>query len=315
MDAPPALRRRDRFTLLAMAVLAFTILVIVSGDVVQATGSGAGCGESWPRCDGSLIPSIGDAKTAIEFTHRALTAVLGAGFAAMVLWTWTRRSPGQRHLQRSVAWATGFFVLEVVIGALLVRYGWVEDDASFGRVVADAVHLVNTFLLVGALVLVVHNARGGAAIRVDPTRRPDRLLLGGFAILLVVGITGAVNSLADTLYFADGVDVESTPIASILVAIRGVHPVVAIGGGLLLAVLVRPAAEVNPAARRLSGAIQVAVLGQFAIGLLNIALLTPLETQVLHLVTAHGVWVLLVALAASVMGEPAGVPHRDVMAS
>jgi hypothetical protein len=65
----------------------------------------------------------------------------------------------------------------------------------------------------------------------------------------------------------------------------------------------------------LSAAIQVAVLGQFAIGLLNIALLTPLETQVLHLVTAHGVWVLLVALAASVMGEPAGVPHRDVMAS
>jgi heme A synthase len=325
-------KRRDSFVVLAWVVLVFTVLVIISGDIVQATESGAGCGETWPRCDGSLIPSIGDMKTGIEFTHRMVTFVLGFGYLALAVGAWRRRGwssqggagalwrpdrwyPATRAAYRrstpvwkAMVWAMVFFILEVILGALLVVFGWVEDDASFGRVVVDAVHLVNTFLMVGSLTLVLFHARGGGSFRVDTRRTTDRLALGGIAILVVIGISGAINSLADALYFAENVDVESTPIASILVAIRGIHPAIAIAGGIGMIVVVRTLVEgADEESRRIALVIQGIVWAQFVFGFVNIALETPLESQIVHLVTAHTMWALFVYLSARLLALKASV--------
>ena len=51
-------RRIRIFTVAAWATLGFTVLVILGGMVVRATGSGDGCGESWPKCQ-CLGESIG----------------------------------------------------------------------------------------------------------------------------------------------------------------------------------------------------------------------------------------------------------------
>lgn len=302
------------FRLLSWAVLLFTVLVVISGDIVQATESGAGCGETWPRCDGSLIPTIGDAQTAVEFTHRAVTAVLSVGFIALVVAAWRRRradradDPAAGPIWTATVWATAFFVVEVVIGAFLVVFGWVEDDASIGRVLADAVHVVNTFLMLGALALVVHRASGGASFHLPRRGDPRRLAIWGSVVILIIAISGAVNSLADTLYLADGVDVEATPIASILVSIRGIHPAMAIGGGILVFLLTRYLATGRSGlVLRLARTLEVVVWVQFAVGLFNIALLTPLETQIAHLVLADLLWVLFVVFAAELFSAgPAG---------
>ena len=336
MDHVTRTDRRDRFPTLAWAVLIFTILVIISGDIVQATESGAGCGETWPRCDGSLIPTISDMQTGIEFTHRLVTLVLGLGYVALAIGAWRRRYSGvaapsetggwwarlatsYRHgnpLWSVTVWALVFFVVEVILGALLVIFGWVESDASLGRVIADAVHLVNTFLMVGTLTLIVFHARGGRRLRVDSSRLTDRLVFGGLAIIVLIGISGAINSLADALYFADDVDVESTPIASILLAIRGIHPVVAIVGGLGLIMVARAAATGAPAsARPLVAVVQALVFVQFIVGFLNIALLTPLESQIAHLVLAHSVWAVYVYLSARLLEERAAVAHPGPVAA
>src|SRR5690606_30637340 len=55
----------------AWVTLAFNVVVILMGAIVRATGSGAGCGRSWPSCQGQVVPEL-EGATAIEFAHRAV---------------------------------------------------------------------------------------------------------------------------------------------------------------------------------------------------------------------------------------------------
>lgn len=279
-------------------VLVFTVIVIISGDVVQATSSGAGCGENWPRCDGALLPGLSDQATIVEFSHRILTTVLSFGFIVMLIAAWRLYGTSHRVFKAAV-WAGVFLVLEILIGAALVLFGWVEDDASIGRVIADAAHVVNTFLMVGALTLTAFFASGGPAIPKRDPRRP--LLMVGAFIIVAVAISGAINSLADTLAVTETVDLDSTPVAGILVAVRGIHPVIAIAGGLGVFLIVRSMDPPYGTSSRLSIAVQAVVMTQFVVGIANIALLTPMETQVTHLLLADALWVLYILYAASLL--------------
>lgn len=304
-----------RFLRLAWIVLAATVAVIISGDIVQATESGAGCGEHWPRCDGSLIPSIGDSATAIEFAHRAATFVL----SALVAWLYffARRTFDVGHrIRGAMRWLVTFFLLEVGVGALLVAFGWVEDDASIGRIVADGLHVVNTFFLVAAIVLVVHYAAGGRRGRFGADGSQRRMLLFALSTVVLIAVTGAINSLADTLFPAEtvleGIRDEFGRAAPFLLRIRAVHPVVAIVGGVAVFSIVRSLgdAATNADTHRLARVVQYTVGVQFALGILNLALLTPLETQVLHLLTADVLWIALLLFAWQ-LGEPAASDPVD----
>ena len=295
---PPTTEAIRRYRRFVWGIVAFTVLVILSGDLVQATESGAGCGEHWPRCDGSLIPAIGDAHTAVEFTHRIVTAVLSISFIVMVVAA--RRLFGRGHLVwRTALWATGFLILEIFLGAALVLFGWVEADASWGRVIADGFHVINTFMLVGAVALVAHFAGGNPGFRINPAARRDRYLLAAVAILILIAVSGTLNSLADTLYFTDGVNVDETPIAALLVSIRGIHPAIAIGGGVIIFYLVHlAAAHATGTTEKLALTIQGVIGLQFLVGIFNIVLLTPLETQIIHLTLADALWLLLLIFSA-----------------
>ena len=54
----------------AWGVLAYFIAVILWGGLVRATGSGAGCGNHWPLCNGTVMQHSARIDTMIEFTHR-----------------------------------------------------------------------------------------------------------------------------------------------------------------------------------------------------------------------------------------------------
>ena len=45
------------FARFAGAVLGYNLLVIVWGAYVRASGSGAGCGNHWPLCNGVVVPN------------------------------------------------------------------------------------------------------------------------------------------------------------------------------------------------------------------------------------------------------------------
>ena len=78
-----------RYALYAWATVAVTLLVIVWGGFVRASGSGAGCGEHWPTCNGAIVPHAESVETAIELTHR-LTSGAALVMVALGL-VWARR--------------------------------------------------------------------------------------------------------------------------------------------------------------------------------------------------------------------------------
>src|SRR2546429_6644513 len=77
-----------RFTRLAWAAAACTYLLIVLGAVVRVTGSGLGCGEHWPLCNGHLFPPLNDLPTVIEWSHRLVAALLSALVVALAAYAW-----------------------------------------------------------------------------------------------------------------------------------------------------------------------------------------------------------------------------------
>ncbi len=287
------------------ASLWFTVAVILGGAVVRASGSGDGCGESWPRCEGSLIPLGGDTETMIEFAHRGLTVILGLVLAGFAIWT-VRREPKGAPTRLWLKWAAIFFFGEVIIGAVLVLFGWVDDDDSLGRMIVVPLHLVNTFFLLGALVgAAFHAGRGSVPVR-WPDRSTKPLHLAALVVVVVIGAMGALNALADTLY-PDATTAANFEAGSpALVQLRILHPAAAIIGGLALVWLVRhPAYDPGGRARRTRLGVTWIVFIQFAIGILNVVLLTPIEIQVLHLFVADVLWILVVLGALDVSRHPA----------
>jgi len=116
------LRRAARWLAAVAAFGMFIVLVI--GATVTSTGSGAGCGQSWPLCNGRFIPEFA-VTTAIEFSHRAVTGVEGiliVGTAIGALAFWRRRF----EIRVLVALMLLFLVLQAALGALAVLYpvGW-----------------------------------------------------------------------------------------------------------------------------------------------------------------------------------------------
>ena len=70
----------SRLATFAWAVLAYNIGVILWGAYVRATGSGAGCGDHWPLCNGVVIPRDPSIATLIEYSHR-----ITSGFALIAV--------------------------------------------------------------------------------------------------------------------------------------------------------------------------------------------------------------------------------------
>lgn len=112
------LRRVARWLAVVAAVGMFVVLVM--GSTVTSTGSGAGCGASWPLCNGVFIPEFA-VSTAIEFSHRAVTGVEGfliLGTAVGALAFWRRRI----EIRVLVPLMLVFLVLQAALGALSVLY-------------------------------------------------------------------------------------------------------------------------------------------------------------------------------------------------
>lgn len=310
--APPEPVPSRRIALLSWSVLSLTIAVVVGGALVRATDSGAGCGESWPICGGQVIPEIGNYHTAIEVSHRLMTGLLGFGVVA--LFFLVRRHFDKDHRLRKAVFAGGMLlIVESLLGASLVLFGWVEFDASIARLIVVPLHLINTFMLVGAFAIVVFFATGGPGFRLDLRRSRDRLALGGLGVILAIGATGALNALADTLIQSDALHLaapgEFLVTEPVLTQIRAIHPFVAIIGGIAIYMLVRClATPASRAVRWLALAIQGIIWVQFTVGLLNVALEVPLETQLIHLFVADVLWVALVLLVAHLLGGSARTP-------
>ncbi len=293
--------------------------VILWGTVVRATGSGAGCGDSWPKCGQQFIPPNPTVETLIEFTHRTSSFLAGLGVAALFFlsfWAWPKR-----HLVRRAATASAvLIVIEASLGASLVIFGWVKDDISVGRMFVVPLHLANTFMLLGALAVTAWWGSGFALPVLAGRTKSIRLLGVGLVTLLVVGATGTLNALADAVFpansVAEGIAEEFGSTAPMLLRLRIFHPIVAIAGGLLVAwIAAKIGRRASKQTQRLGAAVSVVVLSQFFIGIANIFFLTPLSIQIVHLLVADVLWLAFVLFAVSWLGDPVSVKAKDLVAT
>jgi heme a synthase len=317
MPADAAPDRSESFEVYAWVVLAYSLLVILWGAVVRATGSGAGCGEHWPLCQGVVIPHGAEIATLIEFAHRASSGVAVVLVVGLVYFGF-RRFPGGHPVRRLGVAALCLTLTEGLIGAALVLFGWTGNNSSLGRFAALAIHLTNTFLLLASLALTAraaaateessvdspHNGRVG---RTGALNSRIRLIYGAALVgTLLLAITGTLAALADTLFpvasFSQGLSNDLSAGSNYLVRLRVIHPVLAvIVGALLLAIAFAALSGRNPrAVRRVAGWLMGLVIVQAALGALNLMLLAPVPVQVLHLLAADLIWVALVLLAAGV---------------
>src|SRR5437868_13956850 len=97
----------------AWGVVGYNVLVILWGALVRATGSGAGCGNHWPLCNGQVVPLAPRVDTIIEFTHRMMTG--GATFVVLGLLVWTLRSTIRGQAARVAAIASTVLLVNEAI--------------------------------------------------------------------------------------------------------------------------------------------------------------------------------------------------------
>ena len=284
----------------AWAVVAYNILVILWGALVRATGSGAGCGNHWPLCNGQVIPLAPRLDTLIEFTHRMMVG--GATFAVLALLAGTLLATPKGLAARPLAIAsTILLVNEAILGALLVKLGYVTGNQSLGRVVVLSVHLSNTLLLLAALTLTAVFLTTRQRTRELRSHHPV-LIFTGLAATLLVGVTGSLAALGDTLFpatsLAAAMAQDFAAASPWLLRVRWIHPASAILAGAFVLWLTRKA---WPSHKTLATCVLSLLAFQFALGLLDIALLAPVWLQILHLFGADLYWIALVALAAATL--------------
>lgn len=296
----------DRIAKLAWSALVLNVVVILGGALVRATGSGAGCGRSWPTCEGQLVPAEISGALAIEFSHRLLSGIalitVGALFFAIRRRVPTDGTRLERQLRASAAWALATIIGEALIGAGIVLFEWVNDDSSIARTVAVPLHLVNTFLLLGALSLVVWLAGSRRAIAFE---RRSHAIQWGFGLLVLVAATGAVTALADTLFPKESIGISEIGTAeAFLTNLRVIHPAVAAAVSLVLVRIVWSPDRVRSGRVGLfAGWVAGIVALQLVAGVLNVLLLVPVWMQLVHLALADALWISFVWYSAEVLSS------------
>lgn len=304
-----AVRKKAQFTKFTWGVLVYNLLVILWGAFVRATGSGAGCGSHWPTCNGEVIPRSPQADTIIEFTHRLTSGVAFLLVLAVLIWAFRLFEKGHR-VRKAAAFSMAFIISESLVGAGLVLFQWVGNDASIGRVIVMGIHLLNTHLLIASLVLTAWWAGGKAPIALKSQPGLLKFWLGLALIgMLILSMAGAITALGDTLFpsetLVEGIRQDLDPTSHFLIRLRFWHPVIAVALGIYLVYL----------SRRLGKSLQDGDVQRFAIalgvlfgiqliaGMVNLLLLAPVWMQIVHLLLADLVWLALVLLTASVLKD------------
>ena len=225
--------RLSRFARFAWGLLAYDVAVVAWGAYVRATGSGAGCGRHWPLCNGQVVPRAPRVQTLVELSHRLSSGLAMAGTLALLVWA-LRAYPRGHRVRRGAAASMTLMMFEALIGAGLVLFELVAHDASMKRALGVSLHLTNTLLLLASTALTAWWASGGGRLRVRGQGAAAWAVGVPLAAMFVVGASGALTALGDTLFppasLAAGLAQDLSPGAGahLFVRLRALHPVLAV---------------------------------------------------------------------------------------
>lgn len=292
--------RLQRFT---GFLVVYCVIIILWGAWVRISGSGDGCGAHWPLCHGVLIPTAElevALKTWIELFHRLKSGLFGVFVFAALIWAYRVSEKG--HLVRKAALAVFIFTtIEALIGAALVLFGWVGENAGFGRWKAMSLHLGNTLLLLGSLSLlwVACGSKRKEYFQFSLSQFKKALPL--ILILLLTAVTGAWAALASTLYPSDsllsGFFADFSSDSPLILRLRILHPILAILSVLFFLLWMKPVMK--------RGSYPKLSLWTFSLywlhlgfGFFTLLFLAPVWMKLSHLFLADAFWILWTCLLA-----------------
>jgi heme A synthase len=290
----------------AWFVLAYNLGVIGWGAYVRATGSGAGCGNHWPLCNGVAVPRSPAAATLIEYSHRLTSGLALVAIVGLLIWT-LRRCPKGHPARLGAVLCMFFIVTEAAVGAGLVLFQLVADNASMARAMFMAAHLLNTFFLLAVLTLTAWWLSTGRPLAVSGRGPSVLAIAGGCAALLVASASGAVAALGDTLFpassFRDALSADLSASSHLLIRLRIFHPFLAVAAAFIVIAVASRLHRGNRAAAWTRRAVPALAIAQIALGFTNIVLLAPVWLQLLHLLLADFVWIAFVLFGAEILAD------------
>ena len=279
---------------LSLYGLVVSIFSIIAGAIVRATGSGDGCGSSWPTCNGEIIPKFDTSSELIEFSHRSISGILLIITLIIFVKSFKDEVP---ILQKKIIWFLTFFVLlEALIGAVIVIYEWVGLNSSPPRIIAVPLHLVNTFGLLGTYTLLFHLTKNSKTNLINFFDRGFKI---GLFLFLLSGTTGSIAALADAIFpsesFIAGLAEDFDSKSQILTRLRILHPLFA---SALSVYLYSEANRLQSEYKVIAKNIKLLIFLGVFLGVLNVVSNIILPLSILHLLIADLLWIVYVYLSA-----------------
>jgi cytochrome c oxidase assembly protein subunit 15 len=284
----------------AWAVLVYMLGVILWGAYVRASGSGAGCGNHWPLCNGEVIPTSPSTERLIEFTHRLTSGLALISVLALLYLTW-RATTRQAWARVAAMLSVVFMLNEALLGALLVLLQHVGNDQSASRAVFLSMHFANTLLLIASITLTAVWLSHPPARSDFSGKKTIGTLIGLLAVILI-GVSGALAALGDTLFpatsLSGSISSDFSAASHFLLRLRLLHPALAVIGAVyVIWLFARCVLSPSTVVRRLAVTLTLMVLLQLCLGALNVLLLAPIWLQMTHLLAADLFWILLVLVS------------------
>ncbi|KMK96640.1 COX15/CtaA family protein [Rossellomorea marisflavi] len=163
------------------------LFVLLGGALVTKTGSGMGCGRSWPLCHGQLIPDNITIELVIELAHRVVSGGVGLLLLALSIWSW--KAIGHKRETKFLAVLSFFFlVLQGLIGAAAVKWG----QSDFVLAIHFGISLISfaSVLLLTLLIFEVDQKFEADKVIID--KRMRRHTIGVTIYTYLVVYTGAL---------------------------------------------------------------------------------------------------------------------------
>lgn len=295
---------RNRWGHLASVGAGASLALIILGGVVRITGSGMGCGDDWPLCNGELIPPL-DLPTMIEYGHRLVALAVsvivvllalraarasrseGRGIDISVTGTWAR-------LRRLSVLAVVLLVVQILLGAITV---WLELPPA-----SVILHLGTAMALLATLTIAASEALGPRRALVKD--RASAIGLSSAVFAFVVVTAGGLVANMDAGYACLGfpacngswMPAGGNP----LIHIHWGHRILAyllVAWCLVLPFVMARARPGDPASRRVALLAMVVAVVQLAVGAAMVLSMLSGGLRVAHVGLGAVVFLVLVRLA------------------
>ena len=285
----------------AWLALGIVCLHLVFGAIVRISGSGLGCGTTWPKCFGHWFPPLSRPDLIIEVMHRYLASIVTLSIVVLWVAAWRRRRmagvAGRGGVLRMATAAVVAVLCEAGLGGVTVKFG----NAPW-TVVA---HWTLALALLGILAMaaVRTGALGGAGVREEHATKG--FVRAAYAAASLAFLTVVMGGLTANMPFA-AVGCMSFPFCgpnpaapASAVHIQLTHRSIAVLLALQLLVMAfrQRRARIGPTVRMALHVAVVLVLLQIVIAAFMVLLHMPSSVRSLHEATGVAIWLATFVLA------------------